>query len=453
MIGQADLDRLRGTHATTVVARLRGAGHEAYLVGGCVRDLIMGRIPYDFDVATDARPSGVMKLFPRTFPVGIAFGVILVLPDQLGSEERPVEVATFREDATYTDHRRPSSVRFSNAEEDARRRDFTMNGLFLDPESGRVLDYVGGEADISRRVVRAIGQPEDRFGEDALRVLRALRFAAGLDFEIDPATWNALVSSATTLSAISSERIRDELLKGLTQANPDRFLRLMHDSGCLSVILPEVADMAGCTQPPQFHPEGDVLRHTELLLANLPASPSPALALAALLHDVGKPPTREVSDRIRFNQHHRVGAEMADSICRRLALSNQLREQVVEMVLHHMDFMHIDRMRQATLRRMLARPTIAMEIDLHRADCLASHGDTSNYDAAKRHLEELQAEATGPSLPPPIINGEDLMALGLTPGPAFRRILTAVQDAQLDGTVHTREEAIALVRRMMPAGS
>ena len=196
-----------------------------------------------------------------------------------------------------------------------------------------------------------------------------------------------------------------------------------------------------------------MLRHTELLLANLPASPSPALALAALLHDVGKPPTREVSDRIRFNQHHRVGAEMADSICRRLALSNQLREQVVEMVLHHMDFMHIDRMRQATLRRMLARPTIAMEIDLHRADCLASHGDTSNYDAAKRHLEELQAEATGPSLPPPIINGEDLMALGLTPGPAFRRILTAVQDAQLDGTVHTREEAIALVRRMMPAGS
>lgn len=453
MIGQADLERVRGSLASGVVSRLRAAGHEAYLVGGCVRDLIMGRTPCDYDVATDARPPVVMKLFPRTCPVGVSFGVVLVLPDTPSTNERPVEVATFREDAEYLDHRRPTTVRFSTAESDSKRRDFTMNGLFLDPESGTVMDFVGGVDDIRGRLVRAIGAPAERFAEDALRVLRALRFAAGLEFRIDPATWDALLATAPTLAAISSERIRDELVKGLTQAHPDRFLRLMAESGCLRVVLPEIADMEGCTQPPEFHPEGDVLRHTEMVLANLPPSPPAELALAALLHDVGKPPTREVTDRIRFNQHHRVGAELAESIGRRLALSNHVRDQVVEMVLHHMDFMHIDRMRQSTLRRLLARPTIDMELALHRADCLASHGDLSNHETAARRLEELRAAAGGPVLPPPLIRGGDLKALGLKPGPVYKQVLTAVLDAQLEGAVRTRDDAFALVRRLIAEGA
>ena len=448
MIGQVELVTLGAGDALKVIAKLKKAGYEALLVGGCVRDILLNQKPEDFDVATSALPDQVIRLFSRTIDIGKSFGVILVLPDDPGDLSSPIEVATFREESGYSDHRHPDRIVFSNAQADSLRRDFTMNGMFLDTVTFKLLDFVNGESDLRAGLLRAIGDPHARFSEDALRVLRAARFAASFNLEIVPETRIAAAETANTLAHISAERIRDELIKGLTRPHPDRFLRLMHELGILDVVLPEVAALAGCTQPPQFHPEGDVMRHTEIVLANLPNDPSPALALAALLHDIGKPPTRTVSDRIRFNDHHRVGGDMADAICRRLALANTLREAVVSMVHRHMSFMHLQQMRQSTYTRFLAQSTIEMEIDLHRADCLASHGDTSNCDLALERLQKLREQGNGSVLAPPLITGKDLKALGLPPGPAFRLVLRDVHDAQLDGRVVNRESALEMAQKL-----
>jgi poly(A) polymerase len=405
----------------------------------------MDRVPEDFDIATSAPPTAVRTLFPNTVPVGAKFGVVLVLGEPGGEQ---VEVATFRSESGYADHRHPQVVRYGDARGDAERRDFTMNGLFLDPETGRIVDYVEGQADIRNRTIRAIGTPSDRLNEDALRILRALRFSSSLDFAVESGTWEAVRSLAPTVDRISSERVRDELLKGFTRPHPDRFLDLLDSSGLLRLLLPEVESLKGCEQPPEFHPEGDVFVHTRLALSHLPPNPTPALAIATLLHDIGKPPTRTFKDRIRFNDHHRVGAELADAVCRRLVLPNDLREDIVSMVRRHMDFMNVRRMRTGTLRRFLAFPLIDSEVELHRADCLASHGSTENCEFTLARLAEIRAASGNTALPPRLVTGEDLLALGLKPGPVYREILTAVHDAQMDGSAPDRDAALALARRL-----
>ncbi|MBX7246803.1 MAG: CCA tRNA nucleotidyltransferase [Candidatus Sumerlaeaceae bacterium] len=442
-MGQWNFDTPAAQASLAVVQKLRKGGYDALLVGGCVRDMILGHDPGDFDVATNARPDAIASLFPHTFPVGAKFGVMLVLDG-----EQKTEVATFRSDGAYRDHRHPDSVVFSNAENDAQRRDFTVNGLFYDTEARDVVDFVGGVADIEKRVIRCIGNPGDRFNEDALRLLRAARFASSLGFEVEPETLSAIQKLVHTIVSISAERVREELIKGLTRANPDRFIRLLDQMGLLEIILPEVAKCKGVEQPPAFHPEGDVYVHTLLMLGLLPPNPSLELAFATLLHDIGKPPTMTITDRIRFNQHQQVGAQMADVICRRLAFSNDQREAIVAMVDRHMDFMNIKRMRESTLRRFLAAPTIDDEVALHRVDCLGSHGDLDNYEFALERLAAIRAEEPAGNLPPPLVTGDDLIALGKKPGPAFRKILTAVQDAQLESRVSNRDEALAMLRNL-----
>lgn len=430
--------------AVHVCKRLSAEGHEALLVGGCVRDLLLGCVPKDFDVATSAHPEQVMQLFDRTVPVGAQFGVVLVLVD-----DKQIEVATFRKEEGYSDRRRPDHVEFSDAREDAQRRDFTINGLFLDPASGQIHDFVGGRDDLERKLVRAINDPRSRFEEDALRVLRAVRFAANLDFAIEPQTFTALVDSAPLIRHISMERVRDELVKGFTRSHPDRFLQLLSDTGLLKLLLPEVEAMKGCEQPPQFHPEGDVFDHTKLMLSLLPENPSVALALGTLLHDVGKPPTFERADRIRFNNHDKVGAEMTEEICRRLLIPNAVRRDVVDLVARHMNFMNITKMKESTLKRFLAADTIDDDLQLHRVDCLSSHGDLEYYDFATQKLAEVRAEQEGKAaLPAPLITGHDLIELGLKPGPAFKELLQSVQDAQLENRISTTEEAAVFAKEL-----
>ncbi|AXA35594.1 MAG: CCA tRNA nucleotidyltransferase [Candidatus Hydrogenedentota bacterium] len=429
--------------ARTVVQALREHGYEAYFVGGCVRDRLLGREPNEFDVATNAPPNVVQGLFPKTVLVGAKFGVVTVVSDCA-----QVEVATFRSESGYVDHRHPSHVAFGSVEEDAQRRDFTINALYQDPFTGTILDLVGGRSDLQRRLVRAIGRPVERFQEDALRLLRALRFAASLEFTIEPSTWEAICQTRELIQEISAERVRDELVRGFTSPHPDRFLELLDASGLLAILLPEVEAMKGCEQPPEYHPEGDVFTHTKLMLKYLAernSSPSIALAFAVLLHDVGKPPTAEkCNGRIRFNNHDKVGAELADHICRRLAFPNELRKNVVEMVRRHMTFLNLPNMRESTLRRFLAAPTIEEEIELHRVDCLASHGNLQNADLAESKLRQLVTE--GPAaLPPPLLNGHDLIALGFTPSPQFKHILRSVQDAQLEGKLQDKQDAIRYV--------
>lgn len=426
-----------------IVDRLTRHGHEAFLVGGCVRDLLRRCEPDDYDIATSARPEQVIALFPRTVAVGAKFGVVLVVDD--GAQ---AEVAAYRCESGYLDHRHPQIVEFSDARHDALRRDFTINGLFMNPSSGEVFDFVGGRADIETNIIRAIGDPRERFTEDALRLLRALRFSSSLEYDIEPGTWNALRALSHTITEISAERVRDEIIKGFTRPHPGKFLDLLDRSGLLGILLPEAAATKGCRQPPEFHPEGDVYEHTKLMLAALPPDPSPALALAALLHDAGKPATMQLADRIRFNNHHKAGAEMVEHIGRRLAFPNELRERVKAMVLRHMDFINLTSMRKSTLRRFLAAPAIEEDIELHRADCLASHGDTSNCDYALRHLAEMRAESPEGKLPRPLVNGRDLIDMGLEPGPRFRVLLRAVQDAQLEGSVSGREQALAMLKSL-----
>ncbi len=430
--------------ATDIVRRLRNAGFQAYLVGGCVRDLVMGREAKDYDVSTDATPEQVVGLFPESLTVGAQFGVVVV-PREAGD----VEVATFRSDGRYNDGRHPSEVRYSKtAKEDVQRRDFTINGLLYDPVEDRVLDFVSGQADLRARRIRTIGDPVERFEEDRLRMLRAARFAARFEFALDAATQAAIRKLAPYIHDVSAERLRDEILKILTEGRARRGFELLDETGLLEHVLPEVKAMQGVQQPPEFHPEGDVWTHTLLMLEGM-KSPSPTLALGVLLHDVGKPPTFTVRERIRFDNHVEVGAKMAEAICARLRLPTRVLERVVELVRHHLRFKDFPRMRRSTQMRFLRMEGFNEHLELHRLDCLASHGDLTNYELARRMLEETPTEVIKPA---PLVRGGDLIAQGYTPGPRFKQILQAVEDAQLEGKVRTRDEALKLVADQFPLG-
>jgi poly(A) polymerase len=428
--------------AHRAIEKLRGAGHQAYLVGGCVRDLLLGARPKDFDVATDARPDRIMSLFPNSGRVGAHFGVVLVRDDFA-----QVEVATFRSDNEYTDGRRPDGVHFEHdPRQDVLRRDFTINGLLMDPDTGSLLDYVEGRADLDRRVIRAIGDPAVRFREDHLRLLRAVRFAARLGFAIEPSTFAAIERDHALVRKVAAERIRDELARILTEGGARRGFELLDESGLLADILPEVAAMKGVPQPPQYHPEGDVWVHTMMLLDGL-RHPTLTLALGALLHDVGKPPTFRVTDRIRFDGHEDVGARMAREILTRLRFSNEEMEQVEALVANHMKFKDLEKMRESTLKRFLRMPIFAEHLELHRLDSVCGNGKLANYELAKRKLEEFPNEHLKPAA---LVTGTDLIAAGYHPGPIFSTILTAVEDAQLEGRIRTAGEGLALVREMFP---
>ena len=424
-----------------IVRVLRDAGHEAYFAGGCVRDMAMGLEPHDYDIATSARPEQVVALFDRTAQVGAAFGVVLV-----HTEAGDFETATFRADASSSDGRHPDDVTFCSAREDVLRRDFTINGMLYDPVEDRILDWVGGQEDIERRIVRCIGDPEERFEEDKLRLLRAVRFAARLDYAIEPRTYEALCRAAPRLIEVSAERIRDELARILTGPNAGRAVRILHDTGLLAVILPEAEAMAGVEQPPQFHPEGDVLEHTCIMLDHI-RDPSPELAVAILLHDVGKPQTMTVQERIRFDEHDRVGEEMARDICRRFRFSNAETDQILSLVGNHMRFMAVKQMKLSTLKRLLALTRFDEHLELHRLDCLASHGKLDNYEFLLHKREEIGEEEIAP---PPLLTGADLIARGYAPGPRFGEILRALREEQLEGNVASREEAEAWLERTFP---
>jgi poly(A) polymerase len=432
--------------AREIAARLRESGHMAYFAGGCVRDMVRGLTPKDYDIATDARPEAVQKLFPRTYAVGAHFGVIIVLENGF-----QFEVATFRSDEGYIDGRHPSAVRFSSPEEDAKRRDFTINGMFYDPVAEEVIDFVGGRADIAAKLVRAIGDPAERLAEDRLRMLRAVRFATVLDYKIDNGTWKALVANAPSINQISAERIRDELVRVLTSPNRVRGWDLLDSSGLMRVILPEIDAMKGCLQPEQFHPEGDVFQHTRLMLQFLPEKVSVPLVFSVVLHDVAKPRTATVDEtgRIRFSGHDRLGAEMTEEIMRRLRFSGAEIEATVEMVRQHMVFKDVPKMRVAKLKRFMARPTFEDELELHRVDCEGSHRMLDNYEFLLRKREEFANE---PIIPLPLVRGDDLIALGLKPGPKFGEILEAAETQQLEGKLRTREEALEWVKREYSLG-
>ena len=426
--------------ATRLVEHLRAAGHEALFAGGCVRDRLLGKEAHDIDIATSARPEEIQKLFPRTVAVGAQFGVIVVLED--GGE---FQVATFRSDGAYRDGRHPESVAFTNAEGDARRRDFTVNGLFFDPLTHQILDFVGGEADLRAGILRSIGDPHARFAEDKLRLIRCVRFAASLGFEIEAETWRALVERAPEITAVSAERIRDELVKIFTHPSRVRGFDLLDQSGLLGILLPEVESLKGCEQPPDFHPEGDVFVHTRLMLSLLPERVSTPLVFSVLFHDIGKPPTFLIDEtgRIRFNGHESISASMTEKIFARLRFSNAETEATVVGVKNHMAFKDVQNMRVATLKRFLARPTIDDELELHRVDCQGSHGLLDNYDFLLRKREEFSNE---PLIPPPLITGRDLIAAGLQPGPPFKKLLDSAQALQLEGGLKTRDEALAWLR-------
>ena len=452
--------------AIEIVRELRRRGHQALLVGGCVRDILLEREPADYDVATDATPDQVMSIFPKTYAVGAQFGVVLVASKaaneatndaaskaagEHSGKEDCTEVATFRSDGRYSDSRHPDEVRFTDsAEEDVRRRDFTINGLLLDPlKENQILDYVGGRADLAAGIIRTIGPAGQRFQEDKLRMLRAVRFAARFEYRIEPEAMEAIQNLAGETHRVSGERVRDELIKMLTEGHAGRAFELLEESRLLHEILPEVEKMKGVEQPPQFHPEGDVWTHTLLMLDALPAKCSPTLAMGALLHDVGKPPTFRVApDRIRFDGHVEVGSKMAEAICRRLRFSNDDTAQILSLVGNHMRFAEVKKMRESTLKRFLRLPRFEEQLELHRMDCRASHGDLSLYEFAREKLAVTPAEQIRPR---PLITGDDLISEGYLPGPRFKEILAACEDAQLEGTVSTRDEAMEFVRRNFPS--
>jgi len=459
--------------AVEIVRTLRARGFQAYFVGGCVRDLLLKREPADYDVSTDARPEEVMRIFPKTWAVGAQFGVVLVpvsssreqvigrtgglsftqsTDDQItGSSDHPmtIEVATFRSDGLYTDGRHPDRVTYTkDPRQDVQRRDFTINGLLLDPMTDGVLDYVGGQEDLRRRLIRTIGSPERRFAEDKLRMLRAVRFAARFGYAIDEATVAAIRQLAPQIAQVSDERVRDELTKMLTEGHARRAFELLDESGLLHEVLPEVEKMKGVEQPPEFHPEGDVWIHTLLMLEMLPAGASRTLAWGALLHDVGKPPTFRVApDRIRFDNHVEVGVAMAHDIARRLRMSNDDTEQIAALVGQHMRFADSPKMKASTLKRFLRQPQFPEHLEMHRIDCLASHGDLGIYEFLHDQLRQTPPEQIRPR---PLLNGDDLQQMGYRPGPQFREILSAVEDAQLEGNIRSREQAEELVRREFP---
>jgi poly(A) polymerase len=440
--------------AILIAQTLRQHGSQAYLVGGCVRDLLLGREPKDYDVATNATPEQVMTIFPETYAVGAQFGVVLVpVPDVArdgSTGSAVVEVATFRSDVGYSDGRHPDEVRFSQGpRDDVARRDFTINGMLLDPVSGEVLDFVGGRKDLEAQVIRAIGDPEIRFAEDKLRLLRAVRFAARFGYTIEPTTWAAIQKLAHEIHVVSRERVRDELTRMLTEGHARRAFLMLDECGLLREILPELSAMKGVQQPPEFHPEGDVFVHTLLLLENLPQPCPPTLAWGALLHDVGKPATFRVApERIRFDGHVDVGVKIAEELCSRLRFSGDDTAQIVALVDNHMRFGHATRMSESTLKKFLRMPHFEDHLALHRADSLASHRHLSTYEFVREKLAAIPPDKMRPT---PLLNGDDLIAAGYAPGPKFREILNAVEDLQLEGRLASRDTAMEFVRREFPA--
>ena len=435
-----------------ICTTLRAAGHQAYLVGGCVRDILLKREPADYDVATDATPDEVQRIFPRSLAVGAQFGVIIVLDDYAKEDPAQVEVATFRSDVGYSDGRHPDRVIYSKSpEEDVRRRDFTINGLLLDPETNEVLDFVQGRKDLGAHLIRAIGDPGARFIEDKLRMVRAVRFAARFGYAIEAHTFAAIKKLAPQIKQVSAERLRDELTKILTEGAARRGFELLDETGLLKELLPEIAATKGVEQPPQYHPEGDVWVHTLIMLEKLKAGGSETLAWGVLLHDVGKPPTFTPPDgpsgRIRFDGHDEVGTQMAGAICRRFRFSNEETEQIMALVSNHMRFKDVLKMRPATLKRFVRMNHFDEHLELHRVDCLSSHGSLENYDYTRRFILETPPEEVRP---PRLLTGEDLKEMGFKPGPTFREILDALEDAQLEGRVSNREEAERLVVERFP---
>ena len=428
--------------ASEIVRRLRAEGFAAYLVGGCVRDMLMVVTPKDYDVATSATPLDILRCFPNALTVGAQFGVVIV-PDPAGN----VEVATFRRDGLYADGRRPVEVRYSQtAKEDVQRRDFTINGLLFDPLTEEVLDYVGGQADLRARRLRTIGDAVQRLSEDRLRMLRAVRFTARFSMKLDPAALAAIRELAPQIHTVSAERIRDEIVKILTEGPARAGFELLDQSGLLAEVLPEIKGLQGVQQPPEFHPEGDVWIHTLMMLEGL-RHPTATLALGVLLHDVGKPPTFTVRERIRFDNHMEVGAAMAEEICLRLRLPAREITRVVELVRHHLRFKDFPQMRRSTQLRFLRMDGFEEHLELHRLDCLASHRDLTNYELARRMWEETPREEVKPT---PLLRGSDLIAHGYLPGPLFKTILRSIEDAQLEGRIHDPAEALRLVQEQFP---
>jgi poly(A) polymerase len=422
--------------AVEIARRLQRAGFAAFWVGGCVRDFLLGCEPHDYDIATDAKPEQVEKLFRKTIPVGKKFGVVIVVEGQ-----QQFQVATFRAEADYRDGRRPEKVVFASAEADALRRDFTVNGLFYDPATEQIHDWVGGEKDLRAKIIRTIGEPEERFAEDHLRLLRAVRFAARLDFEIEPRTFAAIQSLAPKIKLISAERIRDELLKLFRPPHAARGLVLLRDSGLLAPVSPELAATISCGQSPEYHPEGTVFEHIRLMLEKLPPGADELLPWAVLLHDIAKPVTAErdaTTGAIHFYGHEKTGAELARAILNRLRFPKKQIDEIAACVLHHMQFKDVKQMRKATLRRLLLRETFPLELELHRLDCLGSHGDLSHYDFLVEQAEELKKK---PAMRPPLLTGDDLIALGVKPGPALGALLAEIREKQLADELKDKRQA------------
>ena len=432
------------TSAKSLAQKLTESGHTAYFAGGCVRDKLLNLEPKDYDIATSATPAQILKIFPGSNQVGAHFGVIIVK-----HKGHHIEIATFRTDGSYKDGRRPDSVTFSTPEEDAHRRDFTINGLFENPETGEIIDHVNGLTDLEARVLRAIGTPTHRFQEDALRLLRAVRFATTLGFPIEPVTLSAIKENAHLLDQISSERIRDEFSKIITSPNRRRGLELLVDTELIARFLPEVLPMIDCEQPPEWHPEGDVYTHTCIMLEMLEPTAPLDLCLATLLHDIAKPPTQtfdEEFNRIRFNGHDAMGAEMAETILTRLKYPNAVIRDAAHMVSRHMQFMNVQQMRKAKLKRFMSEPTFPQEMELHRVDCASSNGFTDNYIFLNEKAEEFANE---PLIPPPLVTGKDLIQRGLNPGPRFKEILEEIQTEQLENRLRTREEAMEHLEKLL----
>ncbi|MEP2776381.1 MAG: CCA tRNA nucleotidyltransferase [Luteolibacter sp.] len=429
--------------AKSLAKKLTEAGHTAYFAGGCVRDKLLGLAPKDFDIATSATPAEVMELFPGSNEVGAHFGVVIAK-----HHGHHIEIATFRTDGSYKDGRRPDSVTFSTPEEDAHRRDFTINGLFENPVTGEVIDHVNGLPDIESKTLRAIGTPAHRFQEDALRLLRAVRFSTTLGFPIEPVTLAALHDNANLLDQISPERIRDEFSKIITSPNRRYGLELLVSTSLIDHFLPEVHPLIGCEQPPQWHPEGDVYTHTCIMLEMLQPDAPLALCLATLLHDIAKPPTQttDPDGRIRFNGHESLGAEMTTEILTRLKYPNAVIRDATHMVSRHMQFMNVQQMRKATLKRFMSPPTFPEEMELHRVDCASSNGFTDNYDFLNAKAEEFANE---PLIPEPLVTGRDLIEKGLKPGPRFAEILNDIQTEQLENRLSNRDEALAYLETLL----
>jgi poly(A) polymerase len=441
--------------AERICRTLKAAGHQAYFVGGCVRDILLGREPADYDVATDAKPDRVRELFSPSFEVlevGAKFGVMLVVDPERSEQEAPltVEVATFRSDVGYSDGRHPDNVVFSKtAQEDVKRRDFTINALLMDPETNEVLDFVGGREDLNAGIIRAMGNPEERFREDKLRLVRAVRFAARLHYAIEARTFHAIQKLAPEIKQVSPERLRDELTKLLTEGAARRGFELLDETKLLPEVLPEIARMKGVEQPPQFHPEGDVWIHTLLMLEKLPAGSSPTLAWGVLLHDVGKPatfrPVSQTGDRIRFDGHVEVGVRMAEEICRRLRFSNEDTAQIAALVANHMKFKDVPNMKASTLKRFARLNRFDEHLELHRLDCLSSHRKLDNYDFVQKYIRDTPQEQIRP---PRLLTGDDLVHMGFRPGPSFKQMLDAVEEAQLNDLIRTREEAVEFLKSL-----